>query len=284
MTSFVWGDGTTWGPPDSGTWGAGDPSPPESLTATAAGDSTVDLSWTLVGAADAVRIYRARSESADLSDYSLVEEVATTESYTDTGLTNGREYHYRITTTNAIGESGPSNDGGATTDIPAPDIDGFVTDTRGEIGVGIAVADDNADGDVTVERGGTSVGTVAPTATSFTDDSSILDGEQYSYELVRDTGDATATSAAADVVSLLLDENAPVLGNGVEDEVAVGRGSAVSNNGSVRIQIRETGESSWGPNAVGFVEFIGAFDTLTIKFVGRLDGEKYEVQIGRAHV
>ena len=76
----------------------------------------------------------------------------------------------------------------------------------------------------------------------------------------------------------LPDEDQPVLGNGVEDEVAVDRETAVSNNGSVRIQIRETGESSWGPNAVGFAEFIGAFDTLTMEFVGRLDGKEYEVR------
>ena len=35
----------------------------------------------------------------------------------------------------------------------------------------------------------------------------------------------------------LPDEDQPVLGNGVEDEVAVDRETAVSNNGSVRIQI-----------------------------------------------
>jgi len=76
----------------------------------------------------------------------------------------------------------------------------------------------------------------------------------------------------------LPDEDQPQLGNGVEDEVAVDRESAVSNYGDVRIQIRETGQSSWDSSATGFAEFLGAFDTLTMEFVGREDGERYEVR------
>jgi hypothetical protein len=76
----------------------------------------------------------------------------------------------------------------------------------------------------------------------------------------------------------LPDEDQPVLGNGIEDEVAVDREDAPTNHGDVRIQIRETGESSWDSNATGFGEFIGAFDTLQMEFVGREDGEEYEVR------
>ncbi|WP_135830630.1 carbohydrate-binding protein [Halorussus halobius] len=76
----------------------------------------------------------------------------------------------------------------------------------------------------------------------------------------------------------LPDEDQPTLGNGVEDEVAVDRETAPSNYGSVRIQIRETGESSWDSSATGFGEFIGDHSTLTMEFVGRKDGEEYEVR------
>ncbi|PSP80161.1 hypothetical protein BRC81_02935 [Halobacteriales archaeon QS_1_68_20] len=76
----------------------------------------------------------------------------------------------------------------------------------------------------------------------------------------------------------LPDEDQPVLGNGVEDEVHVDRETAVTNYGDVRVQIRETGESSWDSNAVGFGEFIGSYDTLTVEFVDREDGEAYEVR------
>ncbi|WP_395166364.1 hypothetical protein [Natrinema pallidum] len=76
----------------------------------------------------------------------------------------------------------------------------------------------------------------------------------------------------------LPDEDQPVLGNGVKDEIAVDRETALSNYGSVRIQIRETGESSWDSNAAGFGEFIGNYDTLTMEFVGLKDGEEYEAR------
>lgn len=76
----------------------------------------------------------------------------------------------------------------------------------------------------------------------------------------------------------LPDEDQPALGNGVEDEVAVDRESAVSDYGDVRIQIRETGAPSWDSSAEGFGEFIGNFDTLAMEFVGREDGERYEVR------
>ncbi|MFC5278656.1 hypothetical protein ACFPM1_07795 [Halorubrum rubrum] len=76
----------------------------------------------------------------------------------------------------------------------------------------------------------------------------------------------------------LPDEDQPLLGNGVEDEIAVDRESAPTNYGDVRIQIRETGASSWDGSAAGFGEFIGAFDTITMEFVGREDGERYEVR------
>jgi hypothetical protein len=84
--------------------------------------------------------------------------------------------------------------------------------------------------------------------------------------------------ATIQITTDLPDEDQPVLGNGVEDEVAVDRESAVTNYGSVRIQIRETGESSWTTSAVGFAEFIGDHSTLTMEFVGREDGEEYEVR------
>lgn len=76
----------------------------------------------------------------------------------------------------------------------------------------------------------------------------------------------------------LPDEDQPLLGNGVEDEVAVDRESAPTNYGDVRLQIRETGAASWGSSATGFAEQTIAYDTLTAQFTGREDGEEYEVR------
>ncbi|QLH80996.1 fibronectin type III domain-containing protein [Halosimplex pelagicum] len=77
----------------------------------------------------------------------------------------------------------------------------------------------------------------------------------------------------------LPDEDQPVLGNGVEDEIAVDRESAPANYGDIRIQTRETGQSSWDSGATGFVE--QTIDHATVQTVigGREDGEEYEVRL-----
>jgi len=81
----------------------------------------------------------------------------------------------------------------------------------------------------------------------------------------------------------LPDATAPSLGNGVEDEVAVTIDD-VTNNGEYRLQIRETGQSTWDSNAVGFAEKTVASDedasgTVEAIVTGREDGEEYEVRI-----
>ncbi|MEE6210862.1 hypothetical protein U3A55_11955 [Salarchaeum sp. III] len=76
----------------------------------------------------------------------------------------------------------------------------------------------------------------------------------------------------------LPDAQQPSLGNGVEDEIAVNRETTPTNNGQVRVQIRETGQSEWDASAVGFSEQTVAYDTTATVFVGREDGEEYEVR------
>ena len=76
----------------------------------------------------------------------------------------------------------------------------------------------------------------------------------------------------------LPDEDQPVLGNGVEDEIAVDRESAPSNYGDVRVQTREVGETAWDNTAAGWDEQVLSYDTLTTIVTGREDGEEYEVR------
>ncbi|MUV59969.1 hypothetical protein [Halobacterium sp. CBA1126] len=89
--------------------------------------------------------------------------------------------------------------------------------------------------------------------------------------------------AYASFTTQLPDAQQPTLGNGVEDEVAVSTPD-VLNNGDYRIQIRETGQSSWDSNAVGYDEQVISADdapsgTIETIFTGREDGEEYEVRI-----
>ncbi|MCD2204403.1 fibronectin type III domain-containing protein [Halobacterium sp. KA-6] len=81
----------------------------------------------------------------------------------------------------------------------------------------------------------------------------------------------------------LPDAQQPSLGNGVEDEVAVSTPD-VLNNGDYRIQIRETGQDSWGSSVVGFAEKVISADgdtsgTVETIFTGLEDGEEYEARI-----
>lgn len=83
--------------------------------------------------------------------------------------------------------------------------------------------------------------------------------------------------------TLLPDAQPPSLGNGVEDEIAVSIPD-VTNNGSYRLQIRETNESSWDDTAVGFAEQTvssggAASGTVETLVTGREDGEAYEVRV-----
>jgi len=110
---------------------------------------------------------------------------------------------------------------------------------------------------------------------TFTDDPPGAP-EDFFYRVVarNDRGDGPLSEER----TLPAREDQPVLGNGVEDEVAVDRETQVTSRGQVRIQIRETGQSVWDASAVGFAEQTVAFDTLTTTFPGREDGEEYEVR------
>ena len=77
----------------------------------------------------------------------------------------------------------------------------------------------------------------------------------------------------------LSDANQPVLGNGVEDEIAVNRETQPTTYGIVRWQVRETGQSSWDSSATGFATGTVPHDTLQFAIVGREDGEQYEVRL-----
>ncbi len=69
---------------------------PQNLEATADGTDTIDLTWNAVVGADDYYIYRAEN-STDPDDFDQVgdDPVAGT-SYSDTGLTAGTKYYYKI--------------------------------------------------------------------------------------------------------------------------------------------------------------------------------------------
>jgi lysophospholipase L1-like esterase len=97
------------------------PAAPATLTATAVSASQVDLSWSAAAEATGYRVERSTDGASWASLASLAGGVT---SHSDTGLSAGTTYRYRVVATNAGGESPPSPVATATTpaagDLTAP--------------------------------------------------------------------------------------------------------------------------------------------------------------------
>ena len=76
------------------------------------------LAWTASSGATSYNVYRATTSGGEGTT-----PVATTAStsYTDTGLTNGTKYYYKVSATNGGGTSAQSSEVSATPSASAPD-------------------------------------------------------------------------------------------------------------------------------------------------------------------
>jgi hypothetical protein len=92
------------------------PATPVGLTATAS-SSQVALAWQAVDGAVSYNLYWNTAGQVTLTDQHL---SATGVSYVHTGLTNGRAYHYRVTSVNVSGESDLSDEVSATPIASSP--------------------------------------------------------------------------------------------------------------------------------------------------------------------
>ena len=110
------------------------PSAPQNLTATANGQTQIDLSWSAPSSDGGSAITGYRIEvSADGSTWSDLEADtgSTTTSYSHTGLTAGSTRHYRVSAINSAGTGLASNVAIGTTD--PPDVPGAPTGLTAEV-------------------------------------------------------------------------------------------------------------------------------------------------------
>lgn len=85
------------------------PSAPTGLTATP-GNAQVSLSWNASSGATSYSLYRATTSGGEAS----YRTGLTSTTFTDTGLTNGVTYFYKVTASNSVGQSGLSSEASAT--------------------------------------------------------------------------------------------------------------------------------------------------------------------------
>jgi fibronectin type 3 domain-containing protein len=86
------------------------PAAPTGLTATA-GNTSVSLRWGASAGATSYSIYRGTTAGGESATAVGTSAAA---NFTDTGLTNGTTYYYRVKATNTAGTSGNSNESSAT--------------------------------------------------------------------------------------------------------------------------------------------------------------------------
>jgi hypothetical protein len=87
------------------------PSAPTGLTATA-GNASVELNWTVSPGATSYNVYRGTTAGGESA--TAIATGVTTTSYTDTTVTNGTPYYYKVAAVNSAGTSPMSNEASAT--------------------------------------------------------------------------------------------------------------------------------------------------------------------------
>jgi len=189
---FWWdADNTDWTNPSSfGTGllqgsGGSAPSAPTGLTATA-GNTQVALSWSASSGATSYNVYRGTTAGGE-SGTAIATGISST-AYTNTGLTNGTTYFYKVAAVNSIGTSGMSNEASATPATGVPAAPTGLTATAGNSQVGLSWSASSGATSYNVYRGTTSggeSGTAIATGiatTSYTN-TGLTNGTTYFYKV-----------------------------------------------------------------------------------------------------
>lgn len=174
------------------------PSVPTSLMATA-GNAQVSLSWTATSGATSYHVKRSTTSGAETQI-----AAPTSNSYTDTGLTNGTKYFYVVSAVNSGGESANSSEVSATPSAPltAPAAPTGLHATGGNAQVSLSWSASTSAASYNVKRSTTNGGpyntaVASPTVTNYTD-TTVTNGTTYYYVVSAvNTAGQSANSAQA---------------------------------------------------------------------------------------
>ncbi|TLX93313.1 MAG: hypothetical protein E6K91_08785, partial [Thaumarchaeota archaeon] len=124
------------------------PSAPQNLVATA-GNAQVGLTWNAPSSNGGATItgYNVYRGTASNGEGPTPIAIVGTTSYTNTGVTNGQTYFYKVTAINSVGESLSSNEASATPQLPALSVS-VTTDkavySKGMASITVTVTDSTA--------------------------------------------------------------------------------------------------------------------------------------------
>ena len=174
------------------------PSAPTGLAATA-GNAQVSLTWAASSGASGYHVKRSIVSGAETQI-----SAPTSNSYTDTGLTNGTKYFYVVSAVNSGGESGNSSEVSATPSAPltAPATPTGLQATGGNAQVSLSWSASTGATSYNVKRSTTNGGpyntaVASPTATNYTD-TAVNNGTTYYYVVSAvNTAGQSANSAQA---------------------------------------------------------------------------------------
>jgi fibronectin type 3 domain-containing protein len=174
------------------------PAAPANLTATA-GNAQVTLTWTASSGATSYNIYRSTTSGGEGT--TPIATGISSSSYTNTGLTNGTTYFYKVAAVNSAGTSPLSSEASATPQVAAPAAPTNLAATAGNAQVSLTWTASSGAASYNIYRSTTSGGEGStPIATgvgttSYTD-TGLTNGTTYFYQVAAvNTGGTSAKSA-----------------------------------------------------------------------------------------
>jgi fibronectin type 3 domain-containing protein len=179
---------------------SGAPAAPTGLTATA-GNAQVSLSWSASSGATSYNVYRGTTAGGEGT--TAIATGITATSYTNTGLTNGTTYYYKVAAVNSVGTSGMSNEASATP-FGAPAAPTGLTATAGNAQVSLSWSSATGATSYNLYRGTTSGGesttaiATGITTTSYTN-TGLTNGTTYYYKVA--AVNSSGTSAMSNEAS-----------------------------------------------------------------------------------
>jgi fibronectin type 3 domain-containing protein len=263
------------------------PAAPTGLTA-APGNAQVALNWNASSGATSYNVYRGTSANGEGA--TAIQTGVTATSFTNTGLTNGTTYFYKVAAVNASGTSAQSNEVSVTPTSGAPAAPTGLTASPGNAQ---AVLNWNASSGATsynVYRGTSANGEGATpiqtgvTATSFTN-TGLTNGTTYFYKVA--AVNASGTSAQSSEASVTPtgganpSPNTPVLrinaGGGAISPFAADTGFSAGNQFSSGATISVAGVTNAAPAAV--YQSVRWNPSFTYTLGGLTSGTSYVVRL-----